>query len=186
MSVKDKLAEIKKIVFGEEVQEEVQEFADYKTTDGIILRCDELVEGATVSIISEDGEAVSGAASYVLEDGRTIEVSEEGAVVSIMEAEEESEEVMEEVMEEVENPLEGRIERIESGLKEILGLFESQEEKFSKEVDLSKELAELKADFEAFKSAPAEDEIKVLKTLPKNETKEDKARAIARFRNNAK
>ena len=95
MELTEKLADIKKILFGAEEEEE-QVFADYRTTDGVILRCDELAEGATVSIISEEGEAVSGAASYVLEDGRTVEVSEEGAIVSIMDAEEEAEDLQEE------------------------------------------------------------------------------------------
>jgi len=185
MELTEKLADIKKILFGSEEEEQV--FADYKTTDGVILRCDELTEGATVSIISEEGEAVSGAASYVLEDGRTVEVSEEGAIVSIMDAEEEAEELQEEEMEEeVVNPVDERISKIENGLKEILGLFEKQEEQFSKEVDLAKELEDLKAEFEAFKSAPAEGEIEVKKAMPKVNSKEDKLRAIANFRNNGK
>ena len=74
------------------------------------------------------------------------------------------------------------ISKIENGLKEILGLFEKQEEK----VDLAKELEDLKAEFEAFKSAPAEGEIEVKKAMPKVNSKEDKLRAIANFRNNAK
>ena len=181
MELTEKLADIKKILFGAEEEEQV--FADYRTTDGVILRCDELAEGATVSIISEEGEVVSGAASYVLEDGRTVEVSEEGAIVSIMDAEEEVEELQEEVMEEeVVNPVDERISKIENGLKEILGLFEKQED----EVDLAKELEDLKAEFEAFKSAPAEGEIEVKKAMPKVNSKEDKLRAIANFRNNAK
>tara|TARA_R100000544_G_scaffold28635_1_gene15138 strand:+ start:292 stop:849 length:558 start_codon:yes stop_codon:yes gene_type:complete len=185
MEFTEKLADIKKILFGSEEEEQV--FADYKTTDGVILRCDELSEGATVSIISEDGEVVSGAASYVLEDGRTVEVSEEGAIVSIVDAEEEVEELKEEVMQEDEvNPMDERISKIENGLKEILGLFDKQVENFSKDVDLSKQLEDLKAEFEAFKSAPADGEIEVKKAMPKVNSKEDKLRAIAKFRNNAK
>jgi len=186
MEFTEKLADIKKILFGADEEQE-QEFADYKTTDGVILRCDELSEGATVSIISEDGEVVSGAASYVLEDGRTVEVSEEGAIVSIVDAEEEVEELKEEVMQEDEvNPMDERISKIENGLKEILGLFDKQVENFSKDVDLSKQLEDLKAEFEAFKSAPADVEIEVKKAMPKVNSKEDKLRAIAKFRNNAK
>ena len=182
MNLTEKLSKIKEVIFETEVE---QVFADYKTTDGTILRCDELVEGAEVSIISEEGEAVSGEASYVLEDGRTIEVSAEGSITSIIEAEEEVEELQEEEMEEV-NPIEDRISKIENGIKDILELFESQEQKFSKEVDLAKELETLKNEFEAFKSSPAEDEIEVKKSMPKVSTKEDKLRAIAKFRNNGK
>ena len=93
MSIKDKIDKIQKIVFGEEEQEEVKEFADYKTNDGMVLRCDELAEGNTVSIISEDGENVSGAATYVLEDGKTIEVGEDGVIVSVADSEPIEEEV---------------------------------------------------------------------------------------------
>tara|TARA_R100001530_G_C4312337_1_gene153405 strand:+ start:714 stop:1262 length:549 start_codon:yes stop_codon:yes gene_type:complete len=176
MELTEKLADIKKILFGSEEEEQV--FADYKTTEGVILRCDELTEGATVSIISEEGEAVSGAASYVLEDGRTVEVSEEGAIVSIVDAEEEVEELQEEEMQEDEvNPVDERISKIENGLKEILGLFEKQEEK----VDLSKELDDLKAEFEAFKSAPAEGEIEVKKAIPKVSSREDRLKELAKY-----
>ena len=176
MELTEKLADIKKILFGSEEEEQV--FADYKTTEGVILRCDELTEGATVSIISEEGEAVSGAASYVLEDGRTVEVSEEGAIVSIVDAEEEVEELQEEEMQEDEvNPVHERISKIENGLKEILGLFEKQEEK----VDLAKELDDLKAEFEAFKSAPAEGEIEVKKAIPKVSSREDRLKELAKY-----
>ena len=93
MDTKEKIAAISKIVFGsEEVVEET--FLDVKTSDGVVLRVSELAEGATVTIISEDGENVSGAAEYVLEDGATVVVDENGVITSVMESEEEVEEVV--------------------------------------------------------------------------------------------
>jgi len=124
---------------------EEQNFLNAKTKDGLEIKVEgnSFVEGAIVMVISEEGEAVSGAADYELEDGTIVKVGEDGAVVSVEEVveEETTEEVeasteeleasTEEVVEEV-NPLEARVEGLESKLDEIISKFNSVVEEVNK------------------------------------------------------
>ncbi len=174
MDTKEKIAAISKIVFGsEEVVEET--FLDVKTSDGVVLRVSELAEGATVTIISEDGENVSGAAEYVLEDGATVVVDENGVITSVMEAEEEVEEVVEEEEmseEEVEvNPLEERVAQLEDL---ILSKFSEVSEAMQNNSDA----------IAKFSEAPAEEEIKVNKKTPLELKKSNAIEGLRNFRNN--
>ncbi len=180
MDTKEKIAAISKIVFGsEEVVEET--FLDVKTSDGVVLRVSELAEGATVTIISEDGENVSGAAEYVLEDGVVIVVDDSGVITSLTEGEEEeAEEVVEEeemseeeVVEEV-NPLEERVAQLEDGINQILSKFSEVSEAVNKN---NEEIAK-------FSSAPAEEEIKVNKKTPLELKKSTAIEGLRNFRNN--
>lgn len=105
-----KLAEIKKVVFEDEVAEE-KTFVDVKTAAGDILKIEPSIEvAASVMVLTEDGEeapALDG--SYELEDGTVITV--EAGIVSVVmpieaPAEEEmaAEPVAEEVVEEAKAP----------------------------------------------------------------------------------
>ena len=115
MKDRNLLKEIKELVFGEE---ELQ-FLDVKTADGVILRVQEL------SIVSEDGENVSGAGEYTLEDGQVITVDESGVITAIAEASEEVEEVEEAMSEEVDNfaPLNEKIDNLTNALAGVLEKF---------------------------------------------------------------
>jgi hypothetical protein len=170
---KDLLQEVKKLVFGEE---ELQ-FLDVKTTEGVILRVQELAEGQTVSIVSEDGENVSGAGEYTLEDGQVITVDEAGVITAITEATEEVEEVEESMSEEpVDNlaPLNEKIDNLTNALAGVL-------EKFA-EVDA--QLTEANERIEKFAAAPASDEPVIEPAEPKRKGKEDALKALAQFRKN--
>jgi len=183
MNTKEIIKEVRNLVFGEE--KEVKEFADYKTNDGIVLRCDELAEGNQVSIISEDGENVSGAATYVLEDGKTIEVGEDGVIVSVADSEpieEEVEEVMESEElkdEKCEDKYSDRIAKLEDGMDRLLSMF-------SKEIDakddLEKEVSELKTELEEFKKAPAQEEIVIGKKQAKANKRSNTIEQLRKFR----
>ena len=94
MNNKEVIKQVKELIFGAETVEAA--FLDVKTSDGMVLRVAEVKEGEVVTIISEDGEAVSGEAEYVLEDGNTIAVDAEGMIVTITEPSEEEEVVEEE------------------------------------------------------------------------------------------
>jgi len=170
---KDLLKEVKKLVFGEE---ELQ-FLDVKTADGVILRVQELAEGQTVSIVSEDGENVSGAGEYTLEDGQVITVDEAGVIVAIAEASEEVEEVEEAMSEDaVDNlaPLNEKIDNLTNALAGVL-------EKFA-EVD--GQLKDANERIEKFAAAPASDEPVIESAEPKRKGKEDALKALAQFRKN--
>ena len=172
MKDRNLLKEIKTLVFGEE---EALEFMDVKTADGIVLRVQDLAEGQTVTIISEDGENVSGAADYVLEDGKTITVDESGVITAIAEGEvEEVEELEQEAAFDAE-PINNRLEELTNALAGVL-------EKFA-EVD--GKLTEANERIEKFAVAPASEEVVIKKaeTVVKN-GKEDALKALAKFRKN--
>ena len=106
---------VKSLIFEEDIVEVVEEakFLDATSTDGVALKItgETLEVGASVSIVSEDGEEVSGEATYQLEDGTTITVDGEGNISDVAnEVEPEAEEVEEAAMEEeVVNPLEEKV-----------------------------------------------------------------------------
>ena len=98
--VSGKLPEIKKLLFTEatpaaETTEEVVEhsFEDAKLVDGTIVRIEPAIEvGATVEVISEDGETLAAPdASHELENGSVIR-TEGGIIVEVLEAEAPAEE----------------------------------------------------------------------------------------------
>ena len=95
------LKEIKNLIFSNKEEKELN-FKDSKANDGeIIVRveADEFEVGLPLFVITEDGLIQAPAGKHTLEDGRIVEVNEEGVIVSI-----ETPEVEEEVEEEVETP----------------------------------------------------------------------------------
>ena len=114
--VSGKLPEIKKLLFAEETTPETTEapetaetaeevvehkFEDMKLVDGTIVRIEPALEvGATVEVISEDGETLPAPdASHELENGSIIR-TEGGLIVEILEAEAPAEEEAKEEKEE--------------------------------------------------------------------------------------
>lgn len=163
------IEKVKELLFTEEEVVE-QNFLDVKTSEGVVLRVSELSEGAEVMIISEDGENISGAAEYTLEDGTVVVVSEDGKITSVTEASEEDEvveveeEMEQEVVEDV-NPLDDRIAKLEKGIEDILSKF-----------------SEMSAKVEEFAALPADEEVVVGKKEFKKQSKDDALTALSKFR----
>lgn len=166
------IEKVKELLFSEEEVVE-QSFLDVKTSEGVVLRVSELSEGASVSIISEDGENVSGAAEYTLEDGTVVVTNDEGVITSVTDApaEEVVEEVEEEMQEEVVevNPLDERIGKLEERLEDILSKFSVMSEKV-----------------EEFSKQPAEDEVVVGKKEFKKANKYSALEELSKYRKNKK
>lgn len=152
--------------------------------DGTEVRIegDELIEGAAVYVVTEEGDVPAPDAVHELEDGTKVE-TEGGIIKSIIVAEAAEEEVKEEVIEEsyeeeikeeVEVKMEEEIkEEIKEKLEEIIE--EKEEIELEEEVkidvaeriadvmipilekvkDLEEELKKVKASFNAFKNEPA-------------------------------
>jgi hypothetical protein len=177
MNNKEVIKQVKELIFGAETVEAA--FLDVKTSDGIVLRVAEVKEGEVVTIISEDGEAVSGAAEYVLEDGNTIAVDAEGLIVTITEPSEEEEVVEEEEMSEEVNPLESRIENLEQGIEKLLAGFSAIDDSFPANAFL---ITELSDKVEAFSKAPADEEIVVAKKTPLEEKKYNAINELRKFK----
>tara|TARA_R110000850_G_scaffold64493_2_gene144755 strand:+ start:422 stop:946 length:525 start_codon:yes stop_codon:yes gene_type:complete len=162
---------IKELVFTEDVVE--QDFVDVKTSEGLVLRVDSIEEGAVVTVISEDGENVSGASDYVLEDGVTISVNEEGVIISVTPAEEA--EVVEEDMSEEpevvtelterEIAVDAKLAEITEALEGIVSKFESVDKEVNK-----------------FAKAPADEEKEIGKTVIVKHSKQTALEALSSFR----
>ena len=177
MNNKEVIKQVKELIFGAETVEAA--FLDVKTSDGIVLRVAEVKEGEVVTIISEDGEAVSGAAEYVLEDGNTIAVDAEGLIVTITEPSEEEEVVEEEEMSEEVNPLESRIENLEQGIEKLLAGFSTIDDSFTAKDVLIKKLSDK---VEAFSKAPADKEIVVAKKTPLEEKRYNAVNELRKYK----
>ena len=82
--IKDKLSEIKKLVFGDDQVQRI--FKDAKLSDGTIVRYDGETPavGMPLFTISEEGEVAAKDGEYELEDGMVLVVSN-GLVVDIKE-----------------------------------------------------------------------------------------------------
>tara|TARA_R110000824_G_scaffold51729_5_gene144038 strand:+ start:903 stop:1427 length:525 start_codon:yes stop_codon:yes gene_type:complete len=162
---------IKELVFTEDVVE--QDFVDVKTSEGLVLRVDSIEEGAVVTVISEDGENVSGASDYVLEDGVTISVNEEGVIISVTPAEEEEavEEDMSEEPEVVtelterEIAVDAKLAEITEALEGIVSKFESVDKEVNK-----------------FAKAPADEEKEIGKTVIVKHSKQTALEALSSYR----
>lgn len=55
----------------------------FKTTDGLILECKDLVEGEIVYEVSEDGSVPVGEGEYTLEDGTILACGPDGVITAI-------------------------------------------------------------------------------------------------------
>ena len=102
MKNKKNILEKLKQVFAEDGNQ-VVDYVDVKTVDEVILRfTPEMVEGATVKIMNEDGSLVTPdpEMEYVLDNGMKLKVGEDAKVESLVEVEMEAEDepVKEEVI----------------------------------------------------------------------------------------
>jgi len=177
------VGEIKNLMvkFGFMSSEDLKNFA--KLIDGTEIRVEgeELIEGAAIYVVTEEGDIPAPDGVHELEDGTKVE-TKDGMVASIEvkeEAEEEVEEEMEEVVEEeVKEDMEEEIkeevkEEIVEKLEEVVD--EKEEVEMEEEVkdeaaekivevivpilekvkDLEEELKKVQASFEAFRNEPA-------------------------------
>ena len=188
---KTKIEKIKDLLFAAEevVVEEVvvEDFTEAKTVDGVILNITAVEKDGVVEIVSEDGKEIAAAGEYVMEDGSTIVVGEDGIIMEVKVADEKEEEVVEEEMEEVvveeevaveeeANPLEARLDALESLIE---SKFSALGENFATIIASKEdEIKSLEEKFEAFAKAPAKKEVKVSKSDARN----NKALALGNLR----
>lgn len=141
MNRKEILREIKNLIFSNNEEVELK-FKDSKANNGeIVVRveADEFEDGLPLFVITEDGLIKAPAGKHTLEDGRVLEVNEDGIIESIeapkaeveVELEKEGEKKEEEMAEEKKEDekvidmekvaeLESRITELESIIKDVL------------------------------------------------------------------
>tara|TARA_R100000406_G_scaffold15209_1_gene9519 strand:- start:976 stop:1548 length:573 start_codon:yes stop_codon:yes gene_type:complete len=143
-----------KTFLGEEVQEEAQtekalELAQLKLENGTVLEAEAFESGNEIFILTEDEKVAVPQGEYLMEDGRTLVVQEEGVIEEIKAQEEvEQEEKEEKEEEEVEARYVSK-EEFESAVEEIKGMInelkEKKEEMAKVEEQVKQELSETPA-----------------------------------------
>ena len=149
------LKEIKNLLGVELSDQKEIVLAQLKLENGTLLESEDFVKGGEVFILTEDEQVALPVGEYQLEDGRTLEVAEDGVINSIeVKAEEEPEIEEEEVKEEVEMEYATKEELSEvvAMIEEIKAMLEPKEEE--KEDEMAEESAELKAELSKAAAEP--------------------------------
>ena len=142
-----------KTFLGEEVQEaqteKALELAQLKLENGTVLEAEAFESGNEIFILTEDEKVAVPQGEYLMEDGRTLVVQEEGVIEEIKAQEEEvEEEAPVEEEEEVEAQYVSK-EEFESAVEEIKGMInelkEKKEEMAEVEEQVKQELSETPA-----------------------------------------
>jgi hypothetical protein len=159
-------------------------FLEAKLVDGTVVKVegDELVEGAAVKVVTEQGEVPAPNGLHQLEDGKKVQTVD-GVIVKIEEPKAEIEVEMEDSMPEVE------VEE-ESDDNELLDLIKKLMEKMSKKMgDMEEKMSTLENNFNKFKKEPAGKKVSDGKTEFNSEpivSENAKLDAILALRNNKK
>jgi hypothetical protein len=129
-----------------QLTEEALELAQLKLENGTVLEAEAFESGNEIFILTEDEKVAVPKGEYLMEDGNTLVVEEEGVIKEIK-AQEEEEEVVEEE-EEVEAKYVSK-EEFESAVEEIKGMIkelkEHKEEMAQVEEQVKEELSETPA-----------------------------------------
>ena len=161
---KSLIEKVKDLVFEAETptpEVETVELMEVKTADGAILKAENMEVGTPITLVDAEGMETPAEGDYTLEDGTVVKVAE-GLIAEVVVAEIEEEEEQE--MEEV-NPLEQKVADLTYKLDEVLSKFSS-----------------LNDAFEAFKSEPAKEEIKLSKKDVKLSSRESALDKLRKFK----
>ena len=192
MSFKDKLKEIKKILFESDETETNELFVDINTEDGQVLRVNDVAVGEPVEIVEGENLVEAPDGNYVLETGATLVVSG-GMIEEVIEAEEEEAETEEEMSEETETESkeeEATEEKAEEEVKEnfedeVLGLMKSLTSEIKSLKDeissVKAENEEFKKDYEEFKAKPSVEHTETKVSFKENK-KQSPVHAVVRSR----
>tara|TARA_R110000765_G_scaffold84278_3_gene163166 strand:+ start:3573 stop:4106 length:534 start_codon:yes stop_codon:yes gene_type:complete len=147
--------------------EAADEVVDIKTIEGNILRITEIVEGADVLEITEDGEIMAKDADYTLEDGRVLTVLE-GKITAIKEVDED--ETTEET--EATDPATD-----EMSMADLMKAFDTL---FTKIETLEQSNATLTEKFTKLSGEDAAEATDTVQTFSKEKTREDKLKFFSK------
>jgi hypothetical protein len=148
------LKEIKNLL-GVELSEEVKTekqviLAQLKLENGTVIEADDFTQGKDVFILTEDERVALPKGEYQLEDGRTLEVIEDGVINSVeVKAEEEPEDMPEEEeekeLDETQYPTREEFDALKEmvmSMKEEMGAYgDKDEDKMEEEAELKEELS---------------------------------------------
>jgi len=163
-----------------QLTEEALELAQLKLENGTVLEAEAFESGNEIFILTEDEKVAVPKGEYLMEDGNTLVVEEEGVIKEIK-AQEEEEEVVEEEEEEVEAKYVSK-EEFESAVEEIKGMIKELKEKEEMAVQVKQELSETPAVEPIAHNPEAKQEFKVRFGQNRKETALD--RVMKKLTNN--
>lgn len=175
---------MKKFGFYTETPIVEEKFLDAKLKDGTVIKVEgeELVEGAKVVVVTEEGEVPAPDGVHELEDGSKVE-TKEGVVAKIEAPEMEEEPTVEVEVEAEEEVVEDKVDVTE----ELYALLKDMMEKISDKMKkMEEKMEKVENDFENFKKEPASSKIKTGKTEEKfskeNNLLEDRIKTVMALR----
>ena len=175
---------MKKFGFYTETPIVEEKFLDAKLKDGTVIKVEgeELVEGAKVVVVTEEGEIPAPDGVHELEDGSKVE-TKEGIVAKIEAPEMEEEPKIEVEVEAEEEVVEDKVDVTE----ELYALLKDMMEKISDKMKkMEEKMEKVENDFENFKKEPASSKIKTGKTEEKfskeNNLLEDRIKTVMALR----
>ena len=121
-----------------QLTEEALELAQLKLENGTVLEAEAFESGNEIFILTEDEKVAVPKGEYLMEDGNTLVVEEEGVIKEIK-AQEEEEEVEEEEKEEMQYV---RKEEFESAVEEIKGMIKELKEEKEKKEEMAEQVKE--------------------------------------------
>ena len=121
-----------------QLTEEALELAQLKLENGTVLEAEAFEAGNEIFILTEDEKVAVPKGEYLMEDGNTLVVEEEGVIKEIK-AQEEEEEVEEEEKEEMQYV---RKEEFESAVEEIKGMIKELKEEKEKKEEMAEQVKE--------------------------------------------
>ena len=162
-----------------QLTEEALELAQLKLENGTVLEAEAFESGNEIFILTEDEKVAVPKGEYLMEDGNTLVVEDEGIIKEIK-AQEEEEEVKEEE-EEVEAKYVSK-EEFESAVEEIKGMIKELKEKEEMAQQVKEELSETPAVEPIAHNPEAKQEFKVRFGQNRKETALD--RVMKKLTNN--
>ena len=163
-----------------QLTEEALELAQLKLENGTVLEAEAFESGNEIFILTEDEKVAVPKGEYLMEDGNTLVVEDEGIIKEIKAQEEEEEEVKEEE-EEVEAKYVSK-EEFESAVEEIKGMIKELKEKEEMAEQVKEELSETPAVEPIAHNPEAKQEFKVRFGQNRKETALD--RVMKKLTNN--
>ena len=163
-----------------QLTEEALELAQLKLENGTVLEAEAFESGNEIFILTEDEKVAVPKGEYLMEDGNTLVVEDEGIIKEIKAQEEEEEEVKEEE-EEVEAKYVSK-EEFESAVEEIKGMIKELKEKEEMAQQVKEELSETPAVEPIAHNPEAKQEFKVRFGQNRKETALD--RVMKKLTNN--
>jgi hypothetical protein len=153
---KDMLNEIKSLLGVELSEEQEIVLAKLNLENGTVLESEDFNAGSEVFILTEDESVALPVGEYKLEDGRILEVSEEGVIAEIKaeKEEEESEEEKPEEKEEMNYATKEELGEVISMVEEIKGMIEKMGHKDKEEEKMSEEIEDLKEELSQAAAEP--------------------------------